>query len=72
MISEAYNVMQILVNTGRGSFVPAQNAWGTGPAPIAIVAGKFHGQKQQLDDLVVLNSGQATFTVLLNLTQPKQ
>ncbi len=69
-LSEAWNLFTVMTNTGNGSLAVAQNAWGTGPAPVAMVVGKFHGASK-LDDIVVLDSGLADITVLLNLTKPK-
>ncbi len=69
-LSEGYNVVQIMTNAGGGNLAAAQNAWGTGPAPVGMVVGKFHGQKD-LDDIVVLDSGLADMNVLLNITKPK-
>ncbi len=69
-LSEGYNLVQNMTNADGGNLAAAQNAWGTGPAPVGMVVGKFHGQKY-LDDIVVLDSGLADMNVLLNITQPK-
>jgi hypothetical protein len=69
-LSEGYNLVQIMTNAGDGNLNPVQNLWGTGPGPVGMVVGKFHGQKD-LDDIVVLDGGLADLNVLLNITKPK-
>jgi hypothetical protein len=69
-LSEGYNLVQIMTNAGDGNLNPVQNLWGTGPGPVGMVVGKFHGQKD-LDDIVVLDGGLADMNVLLNITKPK-
>ncbi len=69
-LSEGYSLVQIMTNARGGNLSIAQNAWGTGPGPVGMVVGKFHGQKD-LDDIVVLDGGLADMNVLLNITKPK-